>query len=96
MCLSILGTWDGPSWTPLCNLRAVLVSIQSLMNETPLQNEPGLQARPRECHEYNVIIQYQSLEATCDTYQGLHVTLPDRIGPYLKRAVLAQVFGKNK
>ena len=41
VCLSILGTWDGPSWTPANTLKSVLLSIQSLMSEFPIQNEPG-------------------------------------------------------
>ena len=41
VCLSILGTWSGPGWTTCLNLNTVLLSIQSLLNENPLQNEPG-------------------------------------------------------
>ena len=41
VCLSILGTWQGPSWSPVMNIRLVLNSIRSLMGEYPIQNEPG-------------------------------------------------------
>lgn len=41
VCLSILGTWSGPPWSPALNLCTVLLSIQSLMNEEPYHNEPG-------------------------------------------------------
>jgi ubiquitin-protein ligase len=41
VCLSILGTWAGPSWEEVMNIRLVLLSIQSLMNEFPIRNEPG-------------------------------------------------------
>lgn len=41
VCLSILGTWSGPGWSPANNLSSVLLSIQSLMNEKPYHNEPG-------------------------------------------------------
>ena len=41
VCLSILGTWAGPKWEPVMTLRSVLLSIQSLMSEAPLKNEPG-------------------------------------------------------
>lgn len=41
VCLSILGTWSGPSWTSSCNFRTVLVSVQSLLSDHPIQNEPG-------------------------------------------------------
>tara|TARA_B100001093_G_scaffold260939_2_gene249346 strand:+ start:1815 stop:2555 length:741 start_codon:yes stop_codon:yes gene_type:complete len=41
VCLSILGTWPGPGWKNIMNLRSVLLSIQSLLNEFPIKNEPG-------------------------------------------------------
>lgn len=40
VCLSILGTWSGPKWSSVQTLRSVLLSIQSLMNEEPITNEP--------------------------------------------------------
>ena len=43
VCLSILGTWSGPGWTTCLNLNTVLLSIQSLLNSNPLQNEPGFE-----------------------------------------------------
>jgi ubiquitin-conjugating enzyme E2 Z len=41
VCLSVINTWAGPSWTSCQNLSSVLLSIQSLLNKHPLQNEPG-------------------------------------------------------
>jgi len=41
VCLSILGTWSGPGWKPVMNLRSILLSIRSLLGEYPIQNEPG-------------------------------------------------------
>ena len=41
VCLSILGTWSGPSWTTVMNLATILIDLQSLMNDNPIQNEPG-------------------------------------------------------
>jgi ubiquitin-conjugating enzyme E2 Z len=41
VCLSILGTWTGPGWSPVMNIRLVLDSIRSLMGSFPIQNEPG-------------------------------------------------------
>ncbi|XP_054266939.1 ubiquitin-conjugating enzyme E2 Z-like [Macrosteles quadrilineatus] len=60
VCLSILGTWSGPGWTPAQNISSVLVTIQSIMNENPLYNEPGYRQdkHPREADKYNVYIQY--------------------------------------
>lgn len=43
VCLSILGTWTGPGWKSVMNLRSVLLSIQSLLHEFPIINEPGFE-----------------------------------------------------
>ena len=41
VCLSILGTWKGPGWSPILSLGKVLLSIQSLLDANPITNEPG-------------------------------------------------------
>lgn len=44
VCLSLLGTWSGPSWQPgTSTLLQVLVSIQAMIlgEENPYGNEPG-------------------------------------------------------
>ena len=41
VCLSILGTWQGPKWSPALTLSTVLTSIQSLLESNPIVNEPG-------------------------------------------------------
>lgn len=41
VCLSILGTWSGPSWTAVMTISTVLTSIQSLLEPNPIVNEPG-------------------------------------------------------
>lgn len=64
VCVSILNTWDGPGWTAVCSLNSVLLSLQSLLNENPIQNEPGWGAMditdPR-AKQYNDVIKYSNL-----------------------------------
>lgn len=43
VCLSILGTWTGPKWSAVMNISTVLSSIQSLLEENPITNEPGFE-----------------------------------------------------
>ncbi|CAG2169453.1 unnamed protein product [Oppiella nova] len=50
VCLSILGTWQGPPWTAAVTLFTTLLSIQSLMNEKPYHNEPGYEERKGLSH----------------------------------------------
>ena len=63
VCLSILGTWTGPSWKPIMNIRLVLISIRSLMGEYPIQNEPGFEhTKPEHISsiEYNLALIYHT------------------------------------
>jgi len=41
VCLSILGTWSGPKWSPALTTVSVMATIESLLDENPLRNEPG-------------------------------------------------------
>eukprot|EP00045_Choanoeca_perplexa_P006803 m.58819 g.58819 ORF g.58819 m.58819 type:complete len:706 (+) comp13795_c0_seq1:83-2200(+) len=64
VCLSLLGTWQGPGWDPtVSTLLQVLLSIQSLiMVPDPYYNEPGFERRAtqRESTLYNSALQYQT------------------------------------
>lgn len=47
VCLSIIGTWSGPSWSPIMNLSTVILSIQSLLNvKNPITCEPSFENEP--------------------------------------------------
>ena len=63
VCLSILGTWSGPSWTPTMSILSVLHSIQGMvMNECPLKNEPGYRNVDQSKYDaYNGVIHYWNL-----------------------------------
>ena len=63
VCLSILGTWTGPGWKPIMTLKTILLSIQSLMNDFPIINEPGYETTKRESQkniDYNCYITYHN------------------------------------
>ncbi len=63
VCLSVLGTWPGPSWTPVQTLSSVFLSIQSLMNACPYYNEPGFneERSPGDSVAYSQIIHHETL-----------------------------------
>jgi ubiquitin-conjugating enzyme E2 Z len=62
ICLSILGTWDGPGWAPNLSLSAVLISIQSLMSKDAAQNEPGHEKAPKkEIDGLNNVLRHEVL-----------------------------------
>ncbi|XP_014771156.1 ubiquitin-conjugating enzyme E2 Z [Octopus bimaculoides] len=69
VCLSIIGTWSGPSWSPAQSLSSILISIQSLMNDKPYHNEPGFEQERNvgDAKRYNDVIRHESLRvAVCD------------------------------
>ena len=67
VCLSILGTWAGPGWSPAQTLSSVLLSVQSLMGERPYANEPGFEVARSEAavEDYNNVIAHETLRVAC-------------------------------
>lgn len=61
VCLSVINTWSGPKWTSIMHIGGVLLTIQSLLDENPLHNEPGFENEnsPRNTI-YNEIVQYDT------------------------------------
>ena len=62
VCLSILGTWSGPPWTSVCTISSVLLSLQSLLQDTPIQNEPGWETIQKDnikSKTYNQAIEHE-------------------------------------
>ncbi|XP_068022480.1 ubiquitin-conjugating enzyme E2 Z [Melanerpes formicivorus] len=73
VCLSILGTWTGPAWSPAQSISSVLISIQSLMTENPYHNEPGFEQErhPGDSKNYNECIRHETIRvAVCDMLEG--------------------------
>lgn len=69
VCLSIINTWHGPTWSPCNTIESVLLSIQALVfTNNPLVNEPGFEKSSKmELENYNNIIKYGTMQvATCD------------------------------
>ena len=64
VCVSILNTWDGPGWTCACSLNSILLSLQSLLNDNPIQNEPGwdsITLGDARAKNYNELLRYNNL-----------------------------------
>lgn len=65
VCLSILGTWEGPCWTSIMSLKSLIISIRSLMTENPITNEPGYKhvtVDSKAAMRYNRYITYCTLK----------------------------------
>ena len=65
VCLSSINTWSGPKWTTVMHIGSILLTIQSLLCNNPLHNEPGFEGEVGERNDlYNKIVEY-------DTYNHL-------------------------
>merc|ERR1712184_74261 len=77
-------------WTSTLSLQSVLISIQSLMGETPLKNEPGydnLDNDDRKLNVYNEIISHEVVRVA---YIGMILTPPPGMPDELHSWVLEQ------
>lgn len=67
VCLSILGTWSGPEWTPAMDIINVLITIQSLLDSCPLKHEPGYDTTSGKYKDlfdrYNCIIEFNTIKS---------------------------------
>ena len=62
VCLSVLNTWKGESWSSCQSIKSVLLTILSTLNNEPLLNEPGIKNTHEDFIIYNEIITYKSYE----------------------------------
>ncbi|KAF9542374.1 hypothetical protein EC957_002109 [Mortierella hygrophila] len=76
VCLSILGTWRGNAgeqWSSAHGIISILLSIQSLMSDTPYRNEPGhdLEKDNAKLEPYNQKIRHETIRISiCDRLEG--------------------------
>ncbi|KAK6311489.1 hypothetical protein J4Q44_G00171530 [Coregonus suidteri] len=90
ICLSILGTWTGPAWSPAQSISSVLISIQSLMTENPYHNEPGFEQErhPGDSKNYNECIRHETMRvAVCDMLDG-KVPCPEALWSVMEKSFL--------
>jgi ubiquitin-conjugating enzyme E2 Z len=64
VCISILNTWKGEQWTSCQNIRSVLLTLVTLLNENPLTNEPGFAASHRACLPYKRMVTYMNFKTS--------------------------------
>lgn len=62
VCVSIIGTWNGPGWTSCQSLSSVLLTFLSLFIKNPLWQEPGFaEERTQRNRDYNKLIAYENI-----------------------------------
>ena len=62
VCLSILNTWAGESWTACQTIYSLLLTLSSVLCANPLLNEPGIKEDHNDVHKYNYLVTYKNIE----------------------------------
>ncbi|KAL3254380.1 hypothetical protein MRX96_054267 [Rhipicephalus microplus] len=92
VCLNILGTAKEPEWSPAQDVESVLVSIQSLLNDRPFENEPALEPAQSSFAElYNDVVRQETIRvAVCGQVEA---ALKDSAGcPPVFRELILKTF----
>ena len=67
VCVSILNTWSGDKWSSCQTINSILLTLCSLLNDYPLENEPGQSKTSRDFIPYQKSIQFKNIDfAICD------------------------------
>ncbi|KAK8767176.1 hypothetical protein V5799_006041 [Amblyomma americanum] len=77
VCLGLLGTWTGPSWTTRHSIASLLLSIRSLLNENPISSGQAFGVLPAVgtwCNDsicYNAVLRHETIRvAVCDAVEA--------------------------
>ena len=62
VCLSILNTWSGESWTSCQSISSILLTLSTILCKDPLKNEPGVQKSHADFDKYNYLVTYKNIE----------------------------------
>jgi ubiquitin-conjugating enzyme E2 Z len=63
VCLSILNTWQGESWSSCQSIRSVLLTISSILTKDALTHEPGISVHHQYTPVYEEIIKYENVSS---------------------------------
>jgi ubiquitin-protein ligase len=90
VCVSILNTWSGDKWSACQTINSVLLTLCSLLNNTPLLNEPGQTTGSRDYISYQKTIEYCNIDfAICDMINQSNNKIPEQFKifyPFMKEA----------
>lgn len=74
VCLSLLNTWRGESWSACQTLSTVLMTLVTLFTKEPFLNEPGIQKTHHQFNNYHNIVEYKNMQ-----HSILHYLTPKNI-----------------
>ena len=91
VCLSILNTWEGDSWTACQSIRSVLLQLLLLFHDKPLLNEPGVTSIHKDFNNYHEIIQYKNLQFSI--YSQITNKSPYNLFPLFEKDIVKHIKG---
>ena len=62
VCLSILNTWAGESWSSCQSIHSILFTLVTILCDNPLLNEPGVKEDHNDLNKYNYLVFYKNIE----------------------------------
>jgi ubiquitin-protein ligase len=89
VCLSILNTWKGDGWTSCQNIKSILLTLVSILDDKPLLHEPGINENHIDFEKYNEIILYRNVDFSFLEMASQHSIPAQFIGfiPYIQSHV---------
>jgi ubiquitin-protein ligase len=90
VCISILNTWHGEQWSSCQTISSILLTLCTVLNKTPLINEPGIVRSHPEIPKYNACIEFSNISvAICDAINKTRVySCSEMFYPVMKRLFL--------
>lgn len=90
VCVSILNTWSGDKWSSCQTINSILLTLCSLLNNTPFLNEPGQHNNSRDYMAYQKSIEYCNINfAFCEMINLSKNQIPEKFKefyPFMKEA----------
>lgn len=80
VCLSVLNTWKGESWTSCQTIKSILLILSSILENDSLLYEPGINKHHRDFEKYHQIIEYKNLEVS--VFQILNNKFPEKFNTF--------------
>ena len=61
VCLSVINTWQGNSWTATQSITSLLIGIQSLLDRNSLREEPAIEPTAEAHQKYNICVAHENI-----------------------------------
>ena len=93
VCLSILNTWRGESWSACQTLSTILMTLVTLFTNEPFLNEPGIKPSHAQYNDYHQIIQFKNIQHSILRYI-ISEHVPENFEIFFP--IISEYFNKNK